>query len=123
MSVSLAFSAPQYGHVVDAGKCSAAHERHRAASSRGPSGPSAKSPGAMGRGGGMPVISQGQNAWANAVKKPSPCDRLAWEGPSMRGHISIGAIAAMVFGLIRPVSTTLRDDLCAPAGERCMLTA
>src|SRR5262249_8198050 len=51
--VSVAFSAPQYGHVGVAGKWRAAHEGQRAARSRGPSGPTAKRRGAIGRGCGM----------------------------------------------------------------------
>jgi cysteine-rich repeat protein len=39
----------------------------------------------------------------------------------MRGHTSVAATAALVFGLIRPVAATIPDDLCAPAADPCVV--
>ena len=39
----------------------------------------------------------------------------------MRGHTSVAATAAIVFGLIRPVAATIPDDLCAPAADPCVV--
>src|SRR6516165_7214803 len=39
----------------------------------------------------------------------------------MRGHTTVAATAALVFGLIRPVTATIPDDLCAPAADPCVV--